>query len=166
MTLSAAKSMTRSTLCRPVSGSKERSRYKYIRDYVRDATYSPFRSPSRVDYLSLRHYTSRRMRCLYLPIRLLENVCKIGRGEAVVLSHLLYCQKALWWVFRPRTLRCQVRVTNRYRPAMRSCKDLFSSPLTGAWKNVVSTECIQFASLGARVSHEWEKVCEMKGTPP
>ena len=50
---------------------------------------------------------------------------------------------------------------------MRSCKRLFfSSPLTGAWKNVLRTECIRFASPGARVGYAWEKVRAMKGMPP
>ena len=59
------------------------------------------------------------------------------------------------------------RLNGEDGPAMRSCKRLFfSSPLTGAWKNVLSTECIRFASPGARVGHACEKVRAMKGIPP
>jgi hypothetical protein len=51
------------------------------------------------------------------------------------------------------------------RPAMHSCKHLFSSLLTGAWKNMLSMECIQFTSSGACVGHACEKVHMMKGIP-
>ena len=50
---------------------------------------------------------------------------------------------------------------------MRSCKRaFFSSPLTGARGDVLSTKCIRFASMGARVGHAWEKVHAMKGILP
>lgn len=47
----------------------------------------------------------------------------------------------------------------------RSVSRLFrSSPVTGPWKNALSTECIRVWSPGARVGHAYVNVEEMNGT--
>jgi len=101
------------------------------------------------------------LRGLYPSVRLIKHVCEIGRYGVVVLDHLLYRKDVLGWLLFPCALCCSGESQPEgqekgegYEPAMRSCKRLFfSSPLTGAWKNVLRTECMRFASPGARVGH-------------